>query len=118
MEFEISKLELKNLISVPIQEIVVLKETGSTNDVAKELFKKGVKTALVVSESQTNGRGRINRKFYSPKDPKIEELALQSQGVGIFTFGEYPSSCANKNGLLLAGRPIFYCHSQSDRTRR
>ena len=24
--------------------------------------------------------------------PKIEELALQAQGVGIFTFGEYPCS--------------------------
>jgi hypothetical protein len=23
--------------------------------------------------------------------PKIEELALQAQGVGIFTYGEYPS---------------------------
>lgn len=71
MEFEISKLELKNLINAPIQEIVVLKETGSTSDVAKELFKKGVKTALVVSESQTNGRGRINRQFYSPKDKGV-----------------------------------------------
>ena len=71
MEFELSKTTLQNLITKPFDEVVVLKQTTSTSDVAKDLAKSGVKSALVVSESQTNGRGRLNREFYSPKNKGI-----------------------------------------------
>ena len=71
MEFELSKTTLQNLITKPFDDVVVLKQTTSTSDVAKDLAKSGVKSALVVSESQTNGRGRLNREFYSPKDKGI-----------------------------------------------
>ena len=71
MEFELSKTTLQNLIDKNFDEIVVLKQTTSTSDIAKNLAKRGVKSALIVSESQTKGRGRLNREFYSPKDKGV-----------------------------------------------
>ena len=51
--------------------------------------------------------GHVELKTVWPKatgvripHPKIEELALQAQGVGIFTFGEYPSSREDSNAPL------------------
>ena len=67
----LSKLNIEQFLKANFQEILVLKETSSTNDVAKELALKGVNSAIVVSESQTNGRGRLNREFYSPKDKGV-----------------------------------------------
>jgi BirA family biotin operon repressor/biotin-[acetyl-CoA-carboxylase] ligase len=49
-----------------IREIVVLAETGSTNDVAMRLGREGVAGGvLVVAEKQTAGRGRFGRKWES-----------------------------------------------------
>lgn len=47
---------------------VILEEVDSTNNYAKELVLNGErKNTVVISESQTGGRGRIGRPFYSPK---------------------------------------------------
>lgn len=44
-------------------------ETTSTNDVAKKICYEGKnKEAVVVAASQTAGKGRLGRSFYSPKD--------------------------------------------------
>ena len=52
-----------------IGEIHVYKEVGSTNTVAKQLANAGAPDGvLVVSEHQTEGRGRMGRQFYSPKE--------------------------------------------------
>jgi BirA family biotin operon repressor/biotin-[acetyl-CoA-carboxylase] ligase len=49
------------------REIHHLDETDSTNRVAMELGRSGaVHGAAVVAESQTAGRGRLGRSFYSP----------------------------------------------------
>lgn len=41
---------------------------SSTNDLAKELVRKGApEGSLVVSEEQTGGKGRLGRRWYSPK---------------------------------------------------
>jgi BirA family biotin operon repressor/biotin-[acetyl-CoA-carboxylase] ligase len=49
-----------------IREIVVLAETGSTNDVAMRLGREGVAGGvLVIAEKQTSGRGRFGRKWES-----------------------------------------------------
>lgn len=49
-----------------IREIVVLAETGSTNDVAMRLGREGVTGGvLVIAEKQTAGRGRFGRKWES-----------------------------------------------------
>ncbi|MEI6562616.1 MAG: biotin--[acetyl-CoA-carboxylase] ligase [Verrucomicrobiota bacterium] len=48
------------------REIVVLEETGSTNDVAAQLGRAGVADGLVIfAERQTAGRGRLGRKWES-----------------------------------------------------
>ena len=48
------------------REIVVVEETGSTNDVAAQLGRAGVADGLVIfAECQTAGRGRLGRKWES-----------------------------------------------------
>ncbi len=46
------------------KNIKVLLKTTSTNDVLKNNLNKGVQ--VVISEKQSKGRGRFNRKFHSP----------------------------------------------------
>ncbi len=49
-------------------EVMVFDTVGSTNDLAKELCQRDKKQYLVVANSQTNGRGRQGKTFFSPKD--------------------------------------------------
>jgi len=50
------------------QELHHFAEVTSTNDVAKELAKKGAEEGtVVVSETQTRGRGRLGRTWVSPQ---------------------------------------------------
>ena len=49
------------------KNLLLLTDTFSTNDVAKELVSKGAKMGTVVlSEKQSHGRGRLGRKWVSP----------------------------------------------------
>jgi BirA family transcriptional regulator, biotin operon repressor / biotin---[acetyl-CoA-carboxylase] ligase len=49
------------------REIIVLNETGSTNDVAAQLGRDGLPAAVAVfAEHQTSGRARFGRKWDSP----------------------------------------------------
>jgi BirA family biotin operon repressor/biotin-[acetyl-CoA-carboxylase] ligase len=59
-----SRLPEKRVIG---REILVYKETASTNDVVERLARDGAKEGLVVfAESQSKGRGRLGRKWISP----------------------------------------------------
>jgi len=50
------------------RDIRVFQETQSTNDVAEKLARDGVPEGVVVfAESQTRGRGRLGRKWLSPR---------------------------------------------------
>jgi len=50
------------------KKICAYEETGSTNDVALEMANKGEPEGSVIfAESQTKGRGRLKRQWYSPK---------------------------------------------------
>jgi len=50
------------------RDIRVFEQTTSTNDVIEKLARDGVKEGVVVfAESQTNGRGRLGRKWISPE---------------------------------------------------
>ncbi len=50
------------------KKIHYLSETDSTNNVARELAEQGFKEGtIVVSETQTRGKGRLGRKWISPK---------------------------------------------------
>ena len=49
------------------RDIRVFRETTSTNDVIEKLARDGVKEGVVVfAEAQTQGRGRLGRKWMSP----------------------------------------------------
>ena len=49
------------------QNLLLLTDTFSTNDLAKELASQGAKRGTVVlSEKQSHGRGRLGRKWISP----------------------------------------------------
>lgn len=49
------------------RNVIVKQEVNSTNDLAKELAKGGAPDGtLVLAHSQTSGRGRIGRSFFSP----------------------------------------------------
>ena len=54
------------------REIIVLDETDSTNNYAKELARKGAKNATaVIADCQTAGKGRMGRSFCSPHGTSI-----------------------------------------------
>jgi BirA family biotin operon repressor/biotin-[acetyl-CoA-carboxylase] ligase len=62
------------------QEIHHFAEVTSTNDVAKELARKGVKEGIVViSETQTLGRGRLDRVWVSPQGGIWFSIVLRPQ---------------------------------------
>ena len=49
------------------RDIHVFQETSSTNDVLEKLARDGVREGVVVfAETQTQGRGRLGRKWFSP----------------------------------------------------
>ena len=55
--------------SVPAWDPVLLTETSSTNDVAREQARKGARGGFMVAASrQTTGRGRLGRGWESPPD--------------------------------------------------
>ena len=50
------------------RDIRVFEETNSTNDIIEKLARDGVQEGVVVfAESQTRGRGRLGRKWISPR---------------------------------------------------
>ncbi len=55
--------------SVPAWDPILLAETSSTNDVAREQARKGARAGFLVAASrQTAGRGRLGRGWESPPD--------------------------------------------------
>ena len=61
--------EKRENASVPAWDPVLLAETSSTNDVAREHARKGARSGFLVAASrQTAGRGRLGRNWESPPD--------------------------------------------------
>lgn len=53
--------------ALPDMQVLCLSVTDSTNDQAKRLLREGLtRPLLVTAESQTGGRGRQGKSFYSP----------------------------------------------------
>lgn len=60
------------------KRIVFLRRAGSTNDVAKEFAGFGAaEGTVVIAESQTAGRGRGDRKWFSPKGGLYFSIVLR-----------------------------------------
>jgi BirA family biotin operon repressor/biotin-[acetyl-CoA-carboxylase] ligase len=58
--------------SVFAENIVIYKSLPSTNTAAKELFIKGAPHGtILITEEQTAGRGRMDRKWFSPPNKNI-----------------------------------------------
>jgi len=62
----ITKEKIKKHLSSAAIPFFVYDTVGSTNDIAKELAKKGVYEAVVIAHHQNAGRGRRGRSFFSP----------------------------------------------------
>ena len=74
-----------------VKEVIRLDTTESTQDIAKELASDGYDAnTLVVAKSQTKGRGRFERKWYSNKGglyfsiilrPKVSSQSLSKLSI-------------------------------------
>jgi BirA family biotin operon repressor/biotin-[acetyl-CoA-carboxylase] ligase len=78
---------------VPAWDPLLLTETSSTNDVAREQARKGARSGFVVAASrQTTGRGRLGRIWESPPD--------QGLYVSILLRPDFPMTEAGKLTIL------------------
>lgn len=60
---------IKTLLWGSVFDVCVVEETASTNTLVREKAELGAKEGLVIiGKKQTGGRGRMGRKFCSPKD--------------------------------------------------
>ena len=71
----LSEQEIKNYLDKKYQniKIKIFDTIGSTNDYAKNAVeqKQLTKTSLITTNTQTSGRGRFDRKFFSPAQTGI-----------------------------------------------
>lgn len=69
----LNKIEITSFLKTKEKvDICVLKEVDSTNNYLKREAKSGIKQCKVlIAESQTAGRGRLERRFYSPENSGI-----------------------------------------------
>ncbi len=95
---EISEIKKRLSAEIVGEKLFVYDEVGSTNDVLRELLGDGLAAdgTVVVSDSQTVGRGRLGRKWVSPRGVNLYLSALfrpeiPPQKSSVFTF---LASCA------------------------
>jgi BirA family biotin operon repressor/biotin-[acetyl-CoA-carboxylase] ligase len=108
-----------------LREILVLEKTGSTNDVATDLGRKGAAGGLlVVAETQTAGRGRFGRRWASASHrglwlsllvrpswrlehwPRLTTWAAVAVAETVDRFSPEPSGIKWPNDVLLGGRKV------------
>ncbi len=70
---DLNREKIKSKLNNPEKfNIIVFNSIGSTNRYLKDLAKNGEReNCIVISDSQTEGHGRFNRKFHSPKGTGI-----------------------------------------------
>lgn len=105
-----NRFEIVKCLEKPLK-VLVFDSLDSTNTRAKAMLKDGENDDfLIVAREQTKGRGRFERKFYSPKDagvyfslvvtPKTrEEIAFYTTICAIATADAVRSVCG-KNALV------------------
>ncbi len=94
-----------------VRKIVYLDETTSTNDLAKQLSKKGEYFGtLIIAERQTAGRGRRTKRWFSIEGrglyftliievPVIQNLQLLTLAAGVAVAGAIEAVCGLNPGL-------------------
>ena len=90
---EISKIRRRLSAKTVGRDLFVYGEVGSTNDVLLGLFRRNEAGdgAVVISDSQTAGRGRLGRKWISPAGRNLYLSVLfrpdvPARGAPVFTF--------------------------------
>ena len=82
MNDRLSKRKIKKLLCDNKFDIKVLKSVNSTNTYLKQSALKGAaEGTVVIADSQTDGTGRFNRKFYSPKGTGIYMSILAKPSI-------------------------------------
>ena len=106
-------------------EIVVVEETASTNDLAWEAAERGVAEGFVVfAERQTKGRGQYGRRWESAayqglwlsvllrptltlrESPKLTSLLAEVVSATIAEEMDCPSTIKPPNDIYIAGRKV------------
>lgn len=90
-------------------EIIVKKETASTNDEAKKLAAEGADYAAVLAERQTAGRGRLGRTFVSPAGSGLYISALIRPAINASDCGKITAFAAVATAQAveeLCGAPV------------
>ena len=79
---EIREDRIKSFLDDDVQGywLEIHEEIDSTNARAKQLYAEGTERAVVIAETQTKGRGRLGRSFYSPKGNGIYMSILFKTG--------------------------------------
>lgn len=106
------------------REIHLLRETASTNTVAMEMASRGApEGALIIAETQTAGKGRLGRRWLSPKGnlyvsiilrpaiptykaPLITLLGAVSTASAITEECGLPAGIKWPNDILLSGKKV------------
>lgn len=84
--------------------IEILKEADSTNNVAKKLASEGAKEGTVVfALTQTGGKGRLGRKFYSPADSGVYMSIILRPSAQQVPYLTVIAGIAVAEGIELAG---------------
>jgi len=103
------------------RELLLLSATESTNTLAMEMAAKGAPEGVVIAETQTGGKGRLGRKWISPrgnlylsvilrpalpthKAPLITLMGAVAAARAIRTTCRVPASIKWPNDILLSGR--------------
>ena len=63
-------------------KIFHFKSLASTQDKAKEFSKKGLSNVVIISDTQTKGRGRFKRKWYSNSGGLWLSILLKPKNIG------------------------------------
>lgn len=78
-----------------VRRIVILEQTGSTNDDARRLAAEGaVEGTVVIAGAQLSGRGRLGRSWDSPDRLGLYLSLLLRPREPLEGIGRYPIACA------------------------
>ena len=66
---------------MPPYKIFNFKSLTSTQDKAKDFARKGLSNVIIIADTQTKGRGRFKRKWYSDKNGLYMSILLKPKNV-------------------------------------